>query len=245
VETASEQGGRRRRRSSPRASDDGAISLPAIPQGRRAAPSGGGRQTEEQIKLNRYKEAKARANNQQQAVRRQRQARESEERGRRREVEDEENRARARRRSAARRQQERGREEDEYGGREGREGRGAGGRGRDRGRDGSRDRGDGRRRSRDRGGGGGGGENYEITEEALEIYQQEERRMTKLRERATALDARRRQIEERVSTKPRSRGSENEWLESVAVEDEEETAKMSQMYAKNSSLAARFAAMRG
>ncbi|GMH87057.1 hypothetical protein TL16_g10736 [Triparma laevis f. inornata] len=72
VETSSDIG----YRNSPRVSDDGVISLPAIPVRRGASnngvsPRGGGRalkMTEEQIRNNRFREAKIKANEQQKAV---------------------------------------------------------------------------------------------------------------------------------------------------------------------------------
>ena len=90
-----------------------------------------------------------------------------------------------------------------------------------------------------------------------DVQQQDERLRRKRGPKPSALDARRREIAERSgaatnsggnsgrNNRPPSIGSDNEWLDKVAVEDVRETEKMSEMYAKNSSLAARFAAMKG
>ncbi len=175
IETASDYGAKR----SPRISDDGAVSLPAIPPQHRGEQSprvrkGSRGLTEDRIRANRQREARVRAKNQQRAARRGR--------------------------------------DDRGQGRGGRIKKHAG---------------------------------YEVTREALEIYDKEERRMAQMRERQALIDQRRRQLEERTGTFRREPAVEEDgWLEDVMDVDEGEAERFASMYA-GGSLASRFKALRG
>ena len=197
-ETASDVGYRR----SPRASEDGAISLPAIPnaggRGRddkyvspRVGRGRGGKMTEEQIRENRFREAKIKANERQKAVRR-----------RREEEREERNRQRERQREVQRR-----REQEE------------------------------RNSEWDNG-------MIPLTEEAVMVYEREEKRAREMRERTDNIARRRRTLEARSGIRKEvASGGEDGWLEDVAKEDRQETKALSDMYMK-SELADRFRALR-